>query len=365
MHHIARVREICGDALFLIAVTGAASIEFAAELFDAGVDDLLMDEGPTHLLRCLLRAKRHLMLLQEYERRLDALQDKLDSWQDGLDHLPTPIYLKDVSGRYIGCNTAFSRFAGTDRNGIIGHTLADFLPHDMAEAHRQSDLQVMLSGGVHSVETDVCLTDTGMRHILLHKACIATPTSGVRGIAGVMIDITERKELEARLTSAAERDPLTNAFNRRKFFQVAASSIDQVPEVGTHFAVAVIDIDHFKSVNDELGHGEGDVMLCAIVDTLRSHEDAGVIVARAGGEEFFAFFCAENAQRAEQILEQMRADIARYCQVTTGSGTAGTISIGLADFDPRQETVDQALRRADLALYRAKRGGRNRLCRDE
>jgi diguanylate cyclase (GGDEF)-like protein/PAS domain S-box-containing protein len=365
MRHIARVRDICGDALFLIAVTGAASIEFEAELFDAGVDDLLMDQGPTHLLRCLLRAKRHLALLQVHEQRLEALEDKLDTWQDALDHLPTPIYLKDVGGRYIGCNKAFSRFAGTDRNGVIGRTLADLLPHDTAEAHRESDLQVMRSGGVLSVETDVCLTDTGMRHILLHKACIATPNGGVRGIAGVMIDITERKELEARLTSAAERDPLTNAFNRRKFFQVAASAIDQVPKIGAQFAVAVIDIDHFKSINDELGHGEGDVMLCSIVDTLRSHEDAGVIVARAGGEEFFAFFCAENAQRAEQILEQMRADIALYCQVTTGIGAAGTISIGLADFDPQHETVDQALRRADLALYRAKRGGRNRLCRAE
>ncbi len=57
----------------------------------------------------------------------------------------------------------------------------------------------------------------------------------------------------------------------------------------------------------------------------------------------------------------MRIDVARYCQVMTGAGAAGTISIGLAAFDPEQETVDQALRRADLALYRAKRDGRNRL----
>jgi diguanylate cyclase (GGDEF)-like protein/PAS domain S-box-containing protein len=360
---VVRLREICGDLLFLVAVTGVAHAEWQADLFGAGIDDILIDDGAAHLLRCLLRAKRHLSLLQAHERQLERLQDKLDILQDGLDHLPTPIYLKDVGGRYIGCNTAFSHFVGTERSCVIGQTLADFLPQDVAEAHRESDLEVMRSGGVLRVETDVCVPDTGMRHIMLHKACVASPNGGLRGIAGVLIDITERKELEARLTAAAERDPLTNAYNRRKFFQVAASHIAQVSDGHSSFAVAVIDIDHFKSINDELGHGEGDVTLCSIVDALRAHEEEGVLIARAGGEEFFAFFSGENATSAAEILERMRADIARYCQVVTGVGTAGTISVGLAEFNPREETIDQALRRADLALYRAKRDGRNRLCK--
>ena len=360
---VVRLREICGERLYLVAVSKAATSEYQGELFNAGVDDLLMEDGSPQLLRCLLRAKRHLTLIQTHSKTLDALQDKLDAWQDGLDHLPTPIYLKDVDGRYLGCNTAFSQFVGTERDRVIGHTLADFLPPDVAEAHRESDLEIMRRGGVIRVETDVCMPDTGMRHVMLHKACIASPDGGVRGIAGVLIDITERKELEARLTTAAERDPLTNAYNRRKFFQVAGSAIETANEGERNFAVAVIDIDHFKSINDELGHGDGDLTLCSIVDTLRAHEADGVLVARAGGEEFFAFFTGENASQAAAILERMRADIARYCAVVTGVGTVGTISIGLADFDPLRETIDQALRRADLALYRAKRDGRNRLCR--
>jgi diguanylate cyclase (GGDEF)-like protein/PAS domain S-box-containing protein len=357
-----RLREICGDTIYIVAVAQRASAELQAELFAAGVDDLLLDEGSPPLLRCLLRAKRHLTLLQEHEKKLSALQGMLDAWQEGLDHLPTPIYLKDVDGRYTGCNKAFGQFVGAERERVLGQTLAEFLPEDVLAAHRQSDLEVMRRGGVTRVEADVCVPETGMRHIMLHKACVASPDGGVRGIAGVVIDITERKELEARLTAAAERDPLTNAYNRRKFFQVAASATELASEISSRFAVAVIDVDQFKSINDELGHGEGDVTLCSIVDTLRSHEAEGVLIARAGGEEFFAFFSGENVSRASQILERMRSDIARYCQVSTGCGPAGTISIGLAQFDPREETIDQALRRADLALYRAKRDGRNRLC---
>lgn len=359
------LRGLRGDGLYIVAVTGATSADFHAALFEAGIDDLLLDEGQHHLLRCLMRAKRHLQLLQAHEQRHLALQDRLDAWQDGLDHLPTPIYIKDVGGRYLGCNAAFSEFVGSDRDKVIGSTLADLLPKDVAEAHRQSDLEVMQKGGVLRVETDVCVPDTGMRHIMLHKACVAAPDGGLRGIAGVLIDITERKELEARLTTAAERDPLTNAYNRRKFFQVAAAAVAEVDARTASFAVAVIDIDNFKSINDELGHGEGDLTLCSIVDTLRANEDEGVLIARAGGEEFFAFFSAEAAPRAADILERMRADIARYCQVVTHAGSAGTISVGFADFSPSQETIDQALRRADLALYRAKRDGRNRLCKAE
>ncbi len=357
-----RLRQICGDALYLVAVTEATDAWFQSELFDAGVDDLILEEDAPQLLRCLLRAKRHLSLLQAHEKKFDALQDRLDSWQDGLDHLPTPIYMKDVGGRYLGCNTAFCKFVGMERSSVIGQTLSDFLPREVAEAHRESDLEVMRKGGVIRIETDVCIPDTGMRHVMLQKASVASADGGLRGIAGVLIDITERKALEARLTAAAERDPLTNAFNRRKYFQVAGSAIEKVAEGEHEFAVAVIDVDYFKSINDHLGHGGGDLTLCQIVDVLRSHEDKGVLIARAGGEEFFAFFSGENAARARETLEQMRADIARFCQVVTGAGAAGTISIGLADFDPLQETIDHALRRADLALYRAKRDGRNRLC---
>jgi diguanylate cyclase (GGDEF)-like protein len=87
-----------------------------------------------------------------------------------------------------------------------------------------------------------------------------------------------------------------------------------------------------------------------------------MLVARAGGEEFFAFFPREAVSGARDLLELARNDIASYCQVPTGVGIAGTISVGLAYFTPSEETIDQALRRADIALYRAKREGRNRLC---
>jgi diguanylate cyclase (GGDEF)-like protein/PAS domain S-box-containing protein len=361
-HDITRLRSHYHDAVYLIAVTALdADPLLQAELFGAGADDVLFENDVRQLVPCLMRAKRHLELRQQDEGQRRGMQEKLDFWQDGLDHLPTPIYIKDINGRYLGCNEAFCSFVGATRDKILGRMLQDFMPADAAASHTASDLQLLRQGGVVRIETDVCVHDSDVRHIMMHKARFSSEDGNIRGLAGVLIDITERKALESRLTDAAERDPLTNAFNRRKFFELATDEIAR-SHPPDRLGVAVIDIDHFKSVNDELGHAEGDVTLCSIVDTLRAQEAGGMLVARAGGEEFFAFFPREAVSDALDMLESARNDIARYCQVQTGIGGAGTISVGLAHFNPSEETIDQALRRADIALYRAKRGGRNRIC---
>jgi diguanylate cyclase (GGDEF)-like protein/PAS domain S-box-containing protein len=359
---VARLRALHQDTVYLVAITALdAEPALQAELFGAGADDILFEHDLRQLVPCLMRAKRHLQLRQQDENWRQSMQEKLDIWQDGLDHLPTPIYVKDVEGRYLVCNAAFGAFLGVSRDRVLGHRLEDFLPAESAELYRASDTHLLLQGGVMRSETDVCLPQTGMRHIMLHRARLDSGEGEVLGLAGVLIDITERKQLESRLIEAAERDPLTNAINRRKFFEVASAEIARGGSEN-RLAVAVIDIDHFKSINDEMGHAEGDVTLCSIVDTLRAQEPEGMLVARAGGEEFFAFFPSHAVPAACTMLETARQDIARYCKLQTGAGAAGTISIGLAFFTPSEESIDQALRRADIALYSAKRDGRNRLC---
>ncbi len=359
---IATLRDCHQDSVYLIAVTLVEpDAVWQANLFDAGADDILFQHDLRQRVPCLMRAKRHLELRHQDEAWRRRMQEKLDIWQEGLDHLPTPIYVKDVEGRYLVCNTAFGHFLGVSSDHVVGKRLEDFLPADAAATYSASDTQLLRQGGVLRTETDVCLPESGMRHIMVHKARLVSGQGDIRGVAGVVIDITERKELESRLTEAAERDPLTNAFNRRKFFQVASEEITTAGPDDV-LGVAVVDIDNFKSINDELGHAEGDVTLCSIVDTLRGHEARGMQVARAGGEEFFAFFTRDVVTQAQDMLEAARHDVARYCQVHTGAGVAGTISVGLAFFKPSEETIDQALRRADVALYKAKRDGRNRLC---
>ncbi len=359
------IRAVHGESVYIIAVS-RQSLDLARQqqLYDEGADDVHVLDGRQAMFACLARAKRHFQRLHGVEAVRRDLRERLDVLQAALDHLPTPIYLKDLDGHYLACNTAFASLLSRPREDVIGHRLHELAPSETAEKHETSDAHLLQIGGVMCYETDVCLHDDDERYVMLHKALVTDEHGKPCGIAGVMIDITERKRLEARLMNAAERDPLTDAYNRRKFFEIANDAIADAIAHGETLCVAAIDVDHFKSINDEFGHAEGDITLCSIVDILRSHETEGMIVARAGGEEFFVFFFGTAAARAEEILQAMRTEISHYCQIRTAAGgLAGTISVGMAVFDPAAENIDRALRRADAALYHAKRNGRNRLSR--
>ncbi len=360
----AHARALHGQSVYIVAVSQfPVSLARQQQLYDEGVDDVHVLEGRQAMFACLARAKRHFQRAHGAETARSALKAQLDLLQDALDHLPTPIYLKDVAGQYLACNTAFANLLSRPREEVIGHRLEGLAPPATADKHESSDAHLREVGGLMCYETDVCLHDDDQRYVMLHKALVTDEQGKQRGIAGVMIDITERKRLEARLMNAAERDPLTDAYNRRKFFELADQAITDAIRHSETLCVAAIDVDHFKSINDEFGHAEGDITLCSIVDILRSHETDGMIVARAGGEEFFALFFGAAAARAEEILQAMRTEISHYCQIKTAAGLAGTISIGMASFDPAAENIDRALRRADAALYHAKHNGRNRLSR--
>lgn len=160
----------------------------------------------------------------------------------------------------------------------------------------------------------------------------------------------------ADLTRQSTTDPLTGLFNRRAFSHLLDEAIEMARSEGAPLAVAIIDIDHFKAINDTHGHAVGDRVLQALGAYLRDHAAARGRVARLGGEEFVRLLPGCSAEAAVLACEQLRAEVeARVEDVPI------TLSLGTASLEP----VDDAstlLARADAALYDAKRGGRNRVC---
>ena len=168
--------------------------------------------------------------------------------------------------------------------------------------------------------------------------------------------VVETIEYVAAIKEAANRDYLTNLSNRRHFFarasEVLASGI-------TPIAAALLDLDHFKAINDLYGHEAGDVVLKVFADLLRPLEEEGAVVARLGGEEFGLLLPGWERDRVRQRLEQLREETARQVRILGGKAVRFTTSIGIA-FGV-EEGLDDLLRRADQQLFRAKETGRNRV----
>jgi diguanylate cyclase (GGDEF)-like protein len=160
---------------------------------------------------------------------------------------------------------------------------------------------------------------------------------------------------EHELITMALRDPLTDLYNRRGFFDKAAA-LCQRARADRPLGVAIFDIDHFKSVNDRYGHGVGDKVIRRVA---RHAQGLPGIVGRIGGEEFAVLLPDAGESQVLELCEQLRRSVLSDTIAFDGGDLSVTISIGIAS-EPGPSTPDDILRRADVALYRAKSGGRNR-----
>jgi diguanylate cyclase (GGDEF)-like protein/PAS domain S-box-containing protein len=176
------------------------------------------------------------------------------------------------------------------------------------------------------------------------------------------VDVTEQKEVEARLREVSIRDPLTGIFNRRHFFEVASQLREIATRHGGPLSVAILDADHFKDVNDLHGHAAGDEALRALVRAARRTLRASDVLARYGGEEFVLLMPETDLEEAAKAAERMRAAIEAEPITAFGRTIHLTVSIGVARV-AGGESIESWLNRADAALYQAKNAGRNRVAR--
>lgn len=177
-------------------------------------------------------------------------------------------------------------------------------------------------------------------------------------------DITERKAMDERIREVAIRDPLTNVYNRRYMFERFAELIAERARIGTVFAFAIIDLDHFKSINDTYGHQAGDAVLVELTRLIQSSTRPYDLLGRYGGEEFIILSAhATKAQAANLIGRALDTVWAKGFNFGEQEIRC-TFSAGIADsgdFPQAELTAERMLRLADERLYRAKETGRNRL----
>ena len=279
--------------------------------------------------------------------------------QTTLDILPSPIFIKDKAGRYIACNKAFESYLGLPRSRIIGSTVFDISPPDLAAIYLNADLDLMASGGHQRYEGSVRYADGSLRDVIFHKSAFLNSAGEADGISGTMLDITERKVLEKQLEIAAATDFLTGVNNLRTFYELAGQEFRRFTRSGTDLSLLIIDLDNFKDINDTLGHAAGDAALRKFVVAVQANLRDQDIFARAGGDEFRILLPATLPAGAALVAERIRLAVNKITVSNPKGSVTLSISAGLCACLPGDESLDDVTRRADTALYKAKAAGRN------
>lgn len=203
----------------------------------------------------------------------------------------------------------------------------------------------------------------GQRWWSISASPIQDDSGKITGWRGVGSDTTDVRRARDEIAWMAQTDILTGLRNRSAFRERAAEALIEARRRGERMAIACLDLDHFKGVNDTLGHPAGDVLLREVARELLSFESDTIAVGRLGGDEFGILFCGFAA--TNEIMQIADGMIRRVARVYSIQGTRVTIgaSVGLACGLEDGDTVDELIRNADLALYRSKDGGRGTVTR--
>jgi len=175
-------------------------------------------------------------------------------------------------------------------------------------------------------------------------------------------DVTEQKNIEQKLELLSRTDSLTGLLNRRAFDEILENELSRYKRTGEIYSLLMLDIDHFKRINDKYGHATGDVAIQTITQSCKSALRSHDIVARIGGEEFCVLLPYTNNKVAFTVAEKLREIVANTKIAVASDDITMTISIGVSQVDKADTDYTAIVKRADKNMYKAKEAGRNKVC---
>lgn len=304
-------------------------------------------------------------------------------FRDLFEYLPVAYQSLDIYGRWIDANQEMANLLGFDTpEAMLGKNFADYWDDAVRDQFpavygqfkvdhgTRNELQlrrcdgspvtVILTGRVQRdkngrfVRTHCTLTDISERRSMENKILKLNADLEAR----VEARTAELNDAIAHLQRLASEDSLTGLWRRWRFEESVDLELDRVQRYGGVLSLAILDVDHFKNINDQYGHSAGDQVLVRLAALLKQHLRSVDVLARWGGEEFAVMLPKTNVRDAMTVVEKLREMVFRECFPIVGTVT---VSGGIAEWQPGQ-TFDDCFTRADDALYVAKAEGRNRIC---
>ncbi|MCF7822418.1 MAG: diguanylate cyclase [Mariprofundaceae bacterium] len=283
------------------------------------------------------------------EKSQERFRSLFDLSSDGL-------LIVDMQGNLIDINrTAYERL-GYSKAEMLAMKLTDLDPSEFA-ARVPERMEQIKKHGMVVFETAHCRKDGSIMPVEINARAIEL--DGERVVFSTVRDITERRQAEEKIRQMAYHDHLTGLPNRALFYDRLQQALAHAHRNRKLLALLILDLDHFKPINDELGHKYGDQALIEVGKRLRQCVRETDSVARIGGDEFAIIFVDVASEKAAcKMAEKVIAAIKQPLSLNTSQYTLGA-SIGICMASQDDDDMEGAVSRADSAMYQAKKSGRS------
>ncbi len=314
-----------------------------------------------------------LYLYQRYQRISErqaaeiaaALQQSAERLQLATEASGVGVWDYDIESKALVWDDSMYTIYGIDKAAVSNLYQAwcdSVLPEDMPE--QEAALQATLEHGTpYAPCFRIRRGDGSLRHIQARARVYSDAAGKPVRMVGTNEDISESRAMLDKLERQANQDYLTDLSNRRHFMEQGEIELDRVQRYGEVLSAFMLDIDHFKKINDTHGHKTGDIVLQQLGHVLRETLRTVDIIGRLGGEEFAVLLPETDLQEAAEIAERLREIIAHSEVVLEGGLLLNfSVSIGVATLKEKDDNLGTLLNNADKALYQAKKSGRNKMC---
>lgn len=331
------------------------------------------DEGDAQVLACtlikvdgarLMAVLRDLSDQVSQERRLKQAESWFSAILSGVNDFA--LLSLDATGRVSAWNKSGQRQTGYESKDVLGRTLNVFyFPDEAVQGRALQQVDLARRDGWHIDEGWRRRKDGSRYWCQSLVSALEEKTGEVIGFSVVLRDVTERKTSGDEIRRLLTTDQLTGVSNRARFFELAEAEVERWRRFKQPLSALMIDVDHFKSINDGRGHAAGDIVLKELARSFNAGLRSIDVLGRLGGEEFAVLLPSVDLEGAKMIAELIRGSAAALRPVVDGIALPVTVSIGCATLGGSVRAIDPLLKAADEALYRAKQGGRNRVAAQE
>ncbi len=268
------------------------------------------------------------------------------------------IFLIDEQGIMLEMNPRGCEILGYTRDELRGQPVMKFHPVDEID-HIQKELGLLATEKLVTVESAYIRKDGSRVPVEITGKLLSN-----NQIIGMLRDISERKKAERVTQELLSTDPLTGLYNRRYFFGIVNSIMAESARYGHPAAIMLLDLDHFKHINDDYGHMMGDQALRHLASGIRCLTRAADVIARFGGDEFVLLLPQTDEAQAVHMAKRLHGYLSENPVPNTDSALFIKLSVGVSSVPAQHKVVsiETLLEQADRALYKAKQSGRNQTC---